>query len=161
VSITSGDLESLLIVGWLVADIYNSDTTKFGKRMQKTNAKLKLLLDTGSRKKILITDYLQKKDLVRWTFGTGLHISLLCPFAKAVWNQVLTWEHFDTQLAQSVPDPLHMDDWWDKAAQKVPKSNKRHFNRLVIYTIWNILKKKGTSEFLTTLQSLQCRCLKG
>jgi hypothetical protein len=59
---------------------------------------------------------------VPWTLGTGLHISLLCPFAKAVWNQVLTWEHFDTQLAQFVPDPLHMDDWWDKAAQKVPKN---------------------------------------
>jgi len=66
---------------------------------------------------------------------TGLHLALLCPFAKAVWNQVLAWEDFDNQLANTQLEPMHIDDWWDKAAQKVPKPMKRQFNGVVIYTI--------------------------
>jgi len=47
---------------------------------------------------------------------TGLHLALLCPFAKAVWNQVLAWEDFDTQLVNTQQEPMHIDDWWDKDA---------------------------------------------
>jgi hypothetical protein len=48
-----------------------------------------------------------------------------------------------------------MDDWWewDKATQKVPKSNKRHFNRIAIYTIWNILKERNKRVFNNTSES--------
>jgi hypothetical protein len=37
---------------------------------------------------------------------TGLHLCICCPFAKAVWNQVFTWENFDGILGQQQEDPL-------------------------------------------------------
>ena len=98
------------------------------------------------QEKILTADNLQKRGwphqehcvLCDGPLETGLHLALLCPFAKAAWNQVLAWEDFDTQLANTQPEPMHIDDWWDKAAHKVPKPMKRQFNRVVIHTIWNI-----------------------
>jgi len=84
---------------------------------------------------------------------TGLHLALLCPFAKVVWNQVLAWEDFDTQLANTQPEPMHIDDWWDKAAHKEPKPMKRQFNRVVIHTIWNIWKERNRRIFNDTLES--------
>lgn len=49
-------------------------------------------------------------------------------------EQVLTWEHFDARHTQALPDPLHIDTWWELAARKVAKAEKRHFNGMVIYT---------------------------
>jgi ABC-type histidine transport system ATPase subunit len=48
---------------------------------------------------------------------------------------------------------MHIDDWWDKAAQKVAKPMKRQFNGLVIYTIWNIWKERNRRIFNNTLES--------
>ena len=84
---------------------------------------------------------------------TGLHLILLCPFAKAVWNQVLVWEDFDTQLSNTQPEPMCIDDWWDKAVQKVPIPMKRQFNGVVIYTIWNIWKERNRQIFKNTSES--------
>ena len=61
--------------------------------------------------KILTADNLQKRGwphhehcvLCNGPLETGLHLSLLCPFAKAVWSQVLSWENFDVQLPQQDP----------------------------------------------------------
>ena len=75
-------------------------------------------------------------------------MALLCPFAKAVWNQVLVWEDFDTQIANTQPEPMHIDDWWDKATQKVPK-----LLNVLIYTIWNIWKERNRRIFNDTLES--------
>jgi len=41
---------------------------------------------------------------------TGLHLSLSCPFAKAVWTQVLSWEHFDIQH-------IHSNSHWHMVGQ--------------------------------------------
>ena len=83
-------------------------------------------------------------------------MALLCPFAKVVWNQVLAWEDFDTQLANTQLEPMHIDDWWDKAVHKVPKPMKRQFNRVVIHTIWNIWKERNRRIFNNTSEH-QCR----
>ena len=75
-------------------------------------------------------------------------MALLCPFAKAVWNQVLVWEDLDTQIANTQPEPMHIDDWWDKATQKVPK-----LLNVLIYTIWNIWKERNRRIFNNTSES--------
>ena len=102
------------------------------------------------QEKILTVDNLQKRGwlhqehcvLCDGPLETGLHLALLCPFAKAVWNQVLVWEDFDTQIANTQPEPMHIDDWWDKATQKVPK-----LLNVLIYTIWNIWKERNRRIF--------------
>jgi hypothetical protein len=59
--------------------------------------------------KIITADNLQKKSgwphqdhcvLCNGPMETGLHHSLLCPYATAVCDQVLSWENFALQLPQ-------------------------------------------------------------
>jgi hypothetical protein len=55
------------------------------------------------QEKILTADNLQKRGrphqdhyvLCNEPMETGLHLTLLCPFAKIVWSQILSWEHFN------------------------------------------------------------------
>lgn len=78
---------------------------------------------------------------------TGLHLSFLCPFGKAVWHQVLSWEHFGAQHTQSLPDPLHICTWWEKAAGKVPKAEKRRFNGMFDLHILEPPERKKQTNF--------------
>lgn len=39
---------------------------------------------------------------------TGIHLSLLCPFARAVWGEVLSWENLNVQLPHQ--DTTSMSD---------------------------------------------------
>jgi hypothetical protein len=50
------------------------------------------------------------------------HLSFLCPFARAVWNQALSWENFSVQLPQD--DRTCFANWWEEAASKVPKQDR-------------------------------------
>jgi hypothetical protein len=94
--------------------------------------------------KILTADNLQKRDrphqdhcvLCNDPLETGLYLSLLCPFAKAVWEQVLSWENFSVQWPQH--DPTSLADWWELEARRVPKQDRRRFNGVVIYIMWNV-----------------------
>ncbi|KAJ1276395.1 hypothetical protein BS78_05G211800 [Paspalum vaginatum] len=74
----------------------------------------------------------------------GLHLCLHCPFARAVWDQ-----------ADPARSPNIMD-WWEPAFSSLPKSPKRDFNGIVIYTLWNIWKERNRRIFensaLTPLQ---------
>jgi hypothetical protein len=74
---------------------------------------------------------------------TGAHLCLGCPFAKAVWNQILAWEHFDGLLGQQQADPIQITPWWEETTRKAPKAERRRFNGIVIYTFWTS-GKKGT-----------------
>jgi len=64
--------------------------------------------------KVLTADNLQERGwlhqehcvLCNGPLKTGLHLSLLCPFAKAVWGQVLSWENLMVQLPQQYPPAL-------------------------------------------------------
>jgi hypothetical protein len=68
--------------------------------------KCKVFIWTLVQEKILTAENLQKRGwphqdhcvLCNGPLETCLHLSLLCPFAKVVWNQILIWEHFDTQF---------------------------------------------------------------
>ena len=107
------------------------------------------------REKVLTADNLQKRGwphqdqcaLCNGPLESCLHLSLLCPFAKAVWNQVLSWEHFDAQLICPTQDPPNLKSWWQEAASKIAKEEKRGFNGLVIYTLWNIWKERNRRIF--------------
>jgi len=103
--------------------------------------------------KILAADNLQKRGwlhqehcvLCNSPLETGLHLSLLCPFAKAVWDQVIAWENFVVQWPQQ--EPASVADWWEQAASKIQKQDRRRFNGMVIYIIWNLWKKRNRRIF--------------
>ena len=85
---------------------------------------------------------------------TGLHLCLCRPFAKAVWNQILKWEHFDGNLGQQQADPLSIIPWWEEATAKVPKTEQRRFNGLVIYTFWNLRKERNRRIFKNKMETV-------
>jgi hypothetical protein len=72
----------------------------------QTENKWKVFIWILVQEKILMVENLQKRGwphqdhcvLCNGPLETCLHLSLLCPFAKGVWNQILSWEHFDPQL---------------------------------------------------------------
>ena len=61
-------------------------------------------------------------------------------------------EHFDVQLIHPTQDPHHLKSWWDGAAAKIAKE-KRRFNGMVIYTLWNIWKERNRRIFNNTHES--------
>ena len=78
---------------------------------------------------------------------TGPHLCLHCPFARAVWHQILVWEGLSL-VAQA--DPTHFSsikDWWEATSSPLPKNQKRDFNGLMIYTLWNIWKERNRRIF--------------
>jgi hypothetical protein len=78
---------------------------------------------------------------------TGPHLCLHCPFARAVWRQILVWEGLSL-LAQA--DPTHFSSikvWWEATSSPLPKNQKRDFNGLMIYTLWNIWKERNRRIF--------------
>jgi len=63
--------------------------------------------------KLLTADNLVKRGwpheekcvLCNGPLETGLHLCLCCSFAKAIWSQILAWEHFDVLLGPQQNDP--------------------------------------------------------
>ena len=105
--------------------------------------------------KILTAQNLQRRGwphqqqcvLCNGPLETGLHLCLCCPFAKAVWDQILLWENFTQLQQQPQVDPTHIRSWWEEAARKVPRSKRRRLNGVVIYTFWNIWKERNRRIF--------------
>ena len=102
--------------------------------------------------KILTADNFQKRGwpqqehcvLCNGPLETEVHLSLLCPFARAVWDQVLSWENFRVHLPQQ--DPTGMAKWWEEAS-KVPKQERKRFNGILIYIVWNLWKERNRTIF--------------
>jgi hypothetical protein len=86
---------------------------------------------------------------------TGVHLCLFCPLVKSVWTQVLTWEHFNVQLIQHDVDPSEIISWWEAAAQKVPKYQRRRFNGMIIYILWNLWKERNCRIFENRFQTAE------
>jgi hypothetical protein len=113
------------------------------------------------REKILTADNLQKRGwphqdhcaLCNGQLETGLHLSLLCPFAKAVWRLVLSWEHFDAHLTLPSQDPVHLISWWEEAVTKINKGERKRFNGMVIFTLWNLWKERNRRIFNSAHES--------
>jgi len=75
---------------------------------------------------------------------------LLCPFTRAVWNLILHWEHFDESIILPAKDPTHLISWWEEVQSKITKDDRKRFNGLVIYTVWNIWKERNRRIFTNT-----------
>ena len=111
-----------------------------------------------AREKILTADNLQKRGwphqdrcaLCNGPLETCLHLALLCPFTRAVWNLILHWEHFDASIILSAEDPTHLISWWEEVQSKITKDDRKRFNGLVIYTVWNIWKERNRRIFTNT-----------
>ena len=68
---------------------------------------------------------------------TGQHLCLLCPFAQAVWSQVLSWEScwWEEAVKTNSANFDCISGWWEEAVKTVYKNQRRDFNGLVIYTV--------------------------
>lgn len=112
--------------------------------------------------KILTADNLQKRGwphqehcvLCNGPLETGLHLCLCCPFAKAVWDQIISWENLPELRAQFQANPIHIKAWWEDTARKVPISERRRLNGMVIYTFWNIWKERNRRIFNNTSETV-------
>jgi len=67
------------------------------------------------------------------------------PLAKAVSDQVLAWENFVMQWPQQ--DPTSIVEWWEQAASKIQKQDRKRFNGIVIYIMWNLWKERNRNIF--------------
>lgn len=117
--------------------------------------KFKVFAWTMAREKVLTTDKLQKRGwphqdhcaLCNGPLETCIHLALLCPFAKSVWRLTLAWAHFDENLIFSSEEPCKLIQWWEASQTKIPKSERRWFNGVLIYTIRNIRKERNKRIF--------------
>ena len=81
--------------------------------------------------KILMAQNLQKRGwphqdhcvLCNGPLETALHLCLCCPFAKEVWDQILSWENFSVLQSQPQGDPIEIRAWWEEAAKKCQPPN--------------------------------------
>ncbi|WVZ96688.1 hypothetical protein U9M48_042292 [Paspalum notatum var. saurae] len=72
---------------------------------------------------------------------TGLHLSLHCPFAQEVWNQVLAQENLTLLPQADFTLFPSIADWWQCAAASFPKDRRRDFNGASTFIMWNIWKE--------------------
>ena len=86
---------------------------------------------------------------------TGQHLCLLCPFAQAIWNQVLSWENWTLPQQTNPANFDCINVWWEETARTVHKNQRRDFNGLVIYIMWNLWKERNRRIFENKLQSAQ------
>jgi len=115
--------------------------------------------------KILTADNLARRgwpwphqtQCVLWNgpLETGQHLCLLCPFAQAVWHWVLSWERLDLPQETNPANYICISDWWETTAKMVHKNQRRDFNGLVIYIMWNLWKKRNRRIFENKLLSMQ------
>lgn len=71
---------------------------------------------------------------------TGHHLYLSCPFGSVVWTLVLGWYNFDVLQRSQPSDYRHLIDWWQQASSVVQKVQRRQFNGIAIYIMWNVWK---------------------
>jgi len=76
-----------------------------------------------------------------WKLGQDLY--LLCPFTKAVWTQVATWENFTIVQNNTPCDHAGIVEWWETTALRVPTDRRWDFNRMAIYIMWNLWKERN------------------
>jgi len=49
-------------------------------------------------------------------------------------------------------DPVEIRAWWEEAAKKVPTTERKRLNGVVIYTFWNIWKERNMRIFNNTAE---------
>jgi hypothetical protein len=118
-----------------------------------------------AREKVLAADNLQKRGwphqvhcaLCNGPLETCIHLALLCPFAKSVWRLTLAWVHFDENLIIPSEEPSKLIRWWEESQAKILKTERRRFNGVVIYTVWERNRRIFTGAFETAAQVVSRR----
>jgi hypothetical protein len=64
-----------------------------------------------------------------------------------VWHQILVWEGLSLLAQADITHFSSIKDWWEATAFPLPKNQKRDFNGLMIYTLWNIRKERNRRIF--------------
>ncbi|WVZ89665.1 LOW QUALITY PROTEIN: hypothetical protein U9M48_036039 [Paspalum notatum var. saurae] len=93
---------------------------------------------------ITLQDFqLQPKVLDSITWKWNPNGVFTCPFARALWDQILAWEGLTFPTQADPARSSSIKDWWEATSSSVPKSQKRDFNGIMIYTLWNIWKERN------------------
>ena len=117
-----------------------------GRLMQKEKHKFFAWLWVQS--KILTADKLTKRNwpcdpvcqLCDQEQETVVYLCLECVYAQEVWPMVRDWSAGIVQ----VPEPgAEIEDWWKNSLKNLPKDERRTVAALLIYTAWNIWKKRN------------------
>jgi hypothetical protein len=51
------------------------------------------------------------------------------------------------QSILTTQDPRQFKSWWDEAETKIAREERRRFNGLVIFTLWNLWKERNRRIF--------------
>ena len=57
------------------------------------------------------------------------------------------------QLPQQ--DPAYIAKWWEDAASKISKQERRRFNGTLIYIVWNLWKERNRRIFQNEFKTAQ------
>ena len=57
------------------------------------------------------------------------------------------------QLPQQ--DPACIAEWWEDAASKIPKQERKCFNGVLIYIVWNLWKERNRRIFENEFKTAQ------
>ena len=55
---------------------------------------------------------------------------------------------------QHQADPVNIRAWWEEAVNRVPNSDRRRLNGVVIYPFWNIWKERNRRIFDNKIQTV-------
>jgi hypothetical protein len=64
-----------------------------------------------------------------------------------VWRQILAWEGVILPAQSDLASATNIREWWEAATPPLPKNQKRAFNGIVIYTMWNLWKERNRRIF--------------
>lgn len=80
------------------------------------------------------------------------------PYTQEVWNHVLNWEHFSLPHHVALSNATSLGERLERAEALFPKSHRREFNDIVIYTTWGIWKERNHRMFQhRTARLLVCK----
>jgi hypothetical protein len=68
-------------------------------------------------------------------------------FARAVWRQILAWEGVILPTQSDLASATNIQECWEAVTPPLPKNQKRAFNGIVIYTMWNLWKERNRRIF--------------
>jgi len=61
----------------------------------------------------------------------------------------------DKRPTATQQDPTGIAKWWEEAASKVPMQDRRRFNGILIYIVWNLWKERNRRIFENEHKTVQ------